>query len=149
MLLYPSQSHAVSHEAFRWQADKVLIFPCLFGNALFALNDNATPIDIHSSLWSLHLRAINYSLKQIWRSTLLLIPMKVDCQHVLLVVSNAHLAISQVAPARSIHEVLPGHSRPDREPFAILCLNSAMLSRPREVKKLMFLVRKYLEVLWR
>lgn len=114
-----------------------------------ALDENASPVNIESVLWSLHSRIMNYTLKQIWRSILLLIPVKMGGQHILLAVSNARLATSQSAPARCVHEVLPGHSKPDRDPFAILFLNSAPFSKPRGCQKLMFLTRKYLGVIWR
>ncbi|KAG8963452.1 hypothetical protein FRC05_004725 [Tulasnella sp. 425] len=143
------QSHGVSHEAFRWRPDEVLILPCVFGSGLMALDENASPADVHSMLLRLHSQTVSYTLEQIWHSTLLLIPVRIECQNVLLAISNAQLAISRSASARRIHEVLHGHSKPDREPFAILFLNSAPFSKPRRLPKLTFLIRKYLDVLWK
>lgn len=70
-------------------------------------------------------------------------------QRALLVVINARHAMSQSEPAHCVHEVLPGHSKPDRMPFAILFLNSAPFPNTSEEIEIISHLRRYLALLWR
>lgn len=127
----------------------VLILPSLLGQGLVSLDKASGPDDLDCELQRLHLQHVPYGLDRVWGSGLLIIPVQIKSQHALLVVTNARLATSQCEPARCVHEVLPGHSKPDRMPFAVLFLTSAPFPKAKEEMGLSSVVRRYLALLWR
>lgn len=147
--LFRSQSHAVSYKTCHWDVNEVLILPSLLGQGLVSLDEANEANDLDRELQRLHLQHVKYALDRVWGSVLLLIPIQIKRQHALLVVTNARLAISQSDPARCVHEVLPGHSKPDRMPFAVLFLTSAPFTKAKEEIRLSSVIRRYLALLWR
>ncbi|KIO17902.1 hypothetical protein M407DRAFT_12128 [Tulasnella calospora MUT 4182] len=144
------QSHTSAYEAFRWRRpNEVLIFPCAFAQCLLAVDEAVSQVELAHKLQCLHSKVVRFTPAQIWTSTLLIVPAQVGCHRVLLAVTNARLAMSQSEPARSIHEVIPGHSRPDRTPFAILFLSSTPLVISTDIERIKVLFQLYLQVLWK
>ncbi|KAG8919527.1 hypothetical protein FRC01_001244 [Tulasnella sp. 417] len=143
------RSHTVAHEAFQWRSTEVLVFPCAFTRGLLAIDEQGSPVNVEHHLQRLHSQVTTLSLAQIWASSLILLPAQFGGQYVLLAVTNACLAISRSDPARSIHDVLPGHSKPDREPFAILFLSSTSVLEARSLERIKYLIVQYLQLLWK
>lgn len=143
-----SHTHAVQYELRRSAVSKVIVFPTGFGERLASSVRGGDEDRGDSFVEALERRVAMYTLEEIWKASLLLVPIPIERHWILMAVTNPYKAVPRGTSRPEDHTVSPGELKPDREPFAILVLNSAPLYKAKAISKLPTQLRKFLEVGW-
>lgn len=148
-----SQAHAVAYEHHRALISNVIILPSSFGRTLLGSlpgggSAPAPSPDLVEAVQSAQNEIRPYPTRQIWKSSMLLIPLRLQYQWVLVAVTNLFEAVSRDYVGPRVHDVLPGDSKPDRAPFSILVLNSSRLKKNKLCTEIHRRVSAFLELSW-